>query len=410
MPLANTTSSYGSVAKTFHWLTALLIITLMPLGLVANNMAYELRTATAPSDALLAQTAWLFSLHKTLGVAVFFVALARIAWAFAQPKPGLLHPDRKAESLAAETVHWLLYGSLVLVPLSGWIHHAAASGFAPIWWPFGQNLPLVPKSESVAAAMGGAHWVLTKVLGLSLLLHIAGALKHHIVDRDMTLRRMWFGNPELPKTGGKHRHAVPIIAALAAWALALSGGAALGVYAPHGGTHGGAELEAVASDWQVQEGTLAITVTQLGSEVDGTFADWTAAITFDETVETGTAGTVEVTIAIGSLTLGSVTGQAMGPDYFDEATFPTATFKADIVPIVDGYEAQGTVTIRDQSVPVTLPFGLSVNGDEASMTGRLTLDRRDFGIGANMADEGSLKFAVGVNVDLIATRGAGTDG
>ncbi|WP_415920238.1 cytochrome b/b6 domain-containing protein [Tateyamaria sp. SN6-1] len=418
MSLANTPSRYGSVAKTFHWLTALLILTLMPLGLVANNMAYEIKNASdalladpGQYDALVARTAWLFSLHKTMGVAVFFVALARIAWALAQPKPGLLHPDRKLESFAAETVHWLLYGSLVLVPLSGWIHHAAASGFAPIWWPLGQNLPLVPKSEAVASAMGGAHWVLTKVLGLAIVLHIAGAVKHHVIDRDMTLRRMWFGTADVPDTAHTHKHATPIIAALAFWALALSGGAAMGVYAPHGAQPAGAALEAVASDWQVQEGSLEITVTQLGSEVTGSFADWTAAITFDETIENGTAGTVEVTIAIGSLTLGSVTGQAMGPDYFDAATFPTATFAADIVPVVDGYEAQGTLTIRDQTVPVTLPFGLSVNGDTASMTGGLTLDRRDFNVGANMADEGSLKFAVDVDVSLEATRGgADTNG
>ncbi|WP_415403283.1 cytochrome b/b6 domain-containing protein [Tateyamaria sp. SN3-11] len=407
MPLANTADRFGTVSKTFHWLTALLILVLIPLGVVANNMAYELRAATAPADDLVARTAWLFSLHKTLGVTVFFVALARIAWALAQPKPGLLHPDRKMESLAAETVHWLLYGSLVLVPLSGWIHHAAASGFAPIWWPLGQTLPLVPKSEAVAAAFGGAHWVLTKVLAVSLLLHIAGALKHHVIDKDATLRRMWFGPAEVPATAGVHKHAVPIVAALALWVLALSGGVALGVYAPHGSGAESAALEDVQSDWQVQEGALTITVTQLGSDVTGQFADWTAAISFDEAVQQGVAGSVDVTIAIGSLTLGSVTDQAMGPDFFNSTDFPTAQFVADIVPVVDGYEAQGTLTIKGQSVPVTLPFGLSVDGDTASMAGGLTLDRRDFGIGETMADESSLKFAVAVNVDLVATRGSG---
>lgn len=402
MSLSNTPNSYGGVAKTFHWLTALLILTLIPLGSVANNMAYQIQTA--PNDALIAQTAWLFSLHKTLGVTVFFVAVLRIVWALGQPKPGLLNADHKTESFAAETVHWLLYGSLVVVPLSGWIHHAAASGFAPIWWPLGQGLPLVPKSESVANIFGGAHWVLTKVLAVSLLLHIAGALKHHIIDKDMTLRRMWFGAPDLPPADTHQRHSLPIIAALALWALALSGGAAIGVYGSHDSATDTAALEDVQSDWQVQDGTLAITVTQLGSEVTGTFSDWTAAIRFDETVENGPAGSVEVTIAIGSLTLGSVTSQAMGPDYFDSATFPTAQFNADIMRVVDGYEAQGALTIRDQTIPVTLPFGLSVNGDEASMTGRLTLDRRNFGIGDNMADEGSLKFAVGVKADLTAAR------
>jgi len=404
MSLTNTADRFGSVSKTFHWLTALLILTLMPLGLVANRMAYQLRSADGPADELLAQTAWLFSLHKTLGVAVFFVALLRITWALSQPKPGLLHPDRKMESLAAETVHWLLYGSLVLVPLSGWIHHAAASGFAPIWWPLGQNLPLVPKSEAVAATFGGAHWVLTKVLALSLLLHVAGALKHHVVDKDATLPRMWFGAGPMPQTTGTHKHALPIMAALAFWALALSGGAAIGVYASHGDHAKGEALADVQSDWQVQDGSLSITVTQLGSEVTGSFADWTAAISFDETVDNGVAGTVDVTIAIGSLTLGSVTNQAMGPDYFNSTDFPTAQFVADIVPVVDGYEAQGTLTIKGQSAPVTLPFGLSVNADSAEMRGSLTLNRLDFGVGTNMTDEASLKFAVDVDVELSATR------
>lgn len=401
MSLTNTADQYGSVSKTFHWLTALLIIALIPLGVIANELPYE-------TSEQLARKAWLFSLHKTLGVAVFFVALARIGWSLTQLKPGLLHPDRKIESFAAETVHWLLYGSLVLVPLSGWIHHAAATGFAPIWWPFGQNLPLVPKSESVAAVFAGAHWVLTKVLAASLLLHVAGALKHHIIDKDITLRRMWFGKTDVPGTTGAHKRKTPVVTALALWVLALTGGAALGVYAPHGDTVEAAALEEVQTDWQVQDGTLSITIVQLGSEVTGTFTDWTAAIAFDETVpnedEGRVAGSVDVTVAIGSLTLGSVTDQAMGPDYFNVTAFPTARFLADIVPVVDGYEAQGTVTIRDQSMATTLPFSLAVEGNTANMAGRLTLNRIDFGIGTNMADESSLNFEVGVDVSLTATR------
>ena len=59
-----------------------------------------------------------------------------------------MNADQKLERFAAETVHWVLYGALVIVPLSGWISHAAAAGFAPIWWPFGQGLPLVPKART----------------------------------------------------------------------------------------------------------------------------------------------------------------------------------------------------------------------------------------------------------------------
>lgn len=119
MAFRNTNHSYGSVAKTFHWLIALLILTMIPLGIVASDMAHNIKAATTPvTEAFVACTAFLFSLHKTLGVAVFFIALARIAWAVTQPKPVLLKAERRLESYAAEAVHWLLYGSLLLVPLT----------------------------------------------------------------------------------------------------------------------------------------------------------------------------------------------------------------------------------------------------------------------------------------------------
>ena len=144
----------------------------------------------------------------------------------------------------------------------------------------------------------------------------------------------------------------------------------------------------------------------MGAEVTGTFADWTAAISFDETVTDGVAGDMDVTVAIGSLTLGAVTDQAMGADYFDLAEFPTARFLADIVQVSDVYVAKGTLTIKDQSVQISLPFNLSLDGDTATVNGSLTVDRLAFGIGTNMADEASLMFNVGITVALTATRAA----
>lgn len=398
MPRANTANSYGSITKGFHWLTALLILTLIPLGIIANGMAFD-------TSELLARKALLFSLHKTLGVTVFFVALARIAWALRQVKPGGLHPERKMESWAAETVHWLLYGSLVLVPLSGWVHHASTTGFAPIWWPFGQSLPFVPKSESLAALTSGLHIVFERVLIVSLGLHVAGALKHHVIDKDVTLRRMWFGRVSLPEVAPTVHSALPFVGAVAAWAVALVVGSALGVFSSH--QHAESEvaaLEHVHSEWEVQDGNIDIQITQFGNAVDGAFGDWTGVIDYDPDTRKGHA---EITIAIGSLALGSVTDQAMGPDYFDNSTFPTALFSADITPIVDGHMATGTLSIRDKSVPLEMPFHLGIEDGVAHMSARLTLDRRDFGIGDNMGDESSLKFAVKVAIELTAHKSSG---
>lgn len=400
MALTNTAERYGGVSKTFHWLTALLILTLIPLGWYANQLPY-----TTPEE--LALKAWLFSLHKTLGVLAFFTALLRILWALGQTKPGLMNAEHKIESRAAELVHWMLYGALVIVPLSGWIGHAAAAGFAPIWWPFGQTLPLIPKSTGVEHFASAVHWVSTKILIASLLLHIAGALKHHVIDRDATLRRMLPGTPALGPMPAQDHSRTPLFGALALWIAALGVAALLNGGEKADVIQAATALEDVTSDWQVDAGTLEITVTQFGNTVTGTFADWTAAISFDEDVTSDPLGDVTTTVSIPSLTLGSVTDQAMGADFFDVSNHPTAVFTGQIKPGQDGYVADGTLTLKGVEVPLSLPFSLVINGDKAEMDGSLTLNRMDFGVGTNMADESSLAFGVEVVIRLSATRGGG---
>ncbi len=398
MPRSNTTNRYGSVAKTFHWLTALLILSALVLGFVAYRAPYE-------DSAQLAFKATLFSLHKTVGLAAFFTALLRILWAFTQPRPKLLNGDHGLEAWAAETAHWVLYGSMVLVPLTGWTHHAATTGFAPIWWPFGQSLFFVPKDPTVAANLGSAHFLFMIVLVLTLLAHIGGALKHFVIDRDKTLQRMLPGHTDLPEPpADQPGHLRPALTALAVWAVAFVIGANAGLFATEERSEIAALAE-VSSEWQVQSGTLDIAVQQFGAEVTGAFADWTADIAFNEEPTDGKHGTVTVTIAIGSLTLGSVTDQALGADYLNATAFPTATYVADLLPADTGYVAKGELTINGHAVPIDLPFELALDGNIADMTGTVSLDRRAFHVGDDMTDESSLGFGVDVKVALTATRG-----
>lgn len=402
MPFVNSASAYGSVTKTFHWLTALLILSNLPLGWIAGTLAHQVEIA--PTETLIARTTFLFSLHKTLGVTIFFVALARILWALSQPKPGLLNGDRRVESWAAETVHWLLYGSLVLVPLSGWVHHAASTGFAPIWGPFGQDLPLVPKSQSLSDIASTLHFILQWVLTGAIAAHVAGALKHHLIDGDATLRRMLPGDTQGLPTARQPGHALPLVTALLIWSGAIAGAGALGWFAA-AERAGGAALAQVESEWRVESGQIEFTIQQMGSAVTGSFADWTADISYGETADDdGRHGTVEVVIAIASLSLGSVTQQAMGADFFNVGAFPTAVFAADLVATETGHVARGTLGIRDQSVPVEMPFDLTIEGDTATASGGLRVDRRAFNLGAGVSDAGSLGFEVDIRFELTATR------
>lgn len=391
-------TTYSTVTKTFHWLTALLILAIIPLGVIANDAPLE-------TSEQLARKALLFSMHKTLGVSVFFVALLRILWALTQTKPGPLHPERKAETLLADIVHWMLYISLVAVPLTGWIEHASTSGFAPIWWPFGQSLPFVPQSETIAGIFAGLHWIFGKMMIVAMLLHIAGALKHHFIDKDSTLRRMWFGKGVMPNVGPHMAHATAPLLAVGLFVVGAGAAFGLGLTDRHGETVEAAALQEVASDWTVTEGQISIQVTQFGGEVTGTFADWTSQITFDP-APADVMGTVETVVSIGSLTLGSVTSDALGAGYFDAINFPTATFQGEIKPEGDSFVADGTLTIKDTTLPVILPFDLVIADDTTTMSGAVTLNRMDFDIGATQTDEGTLGFGVDVAITLTATNAA----
>jgi cytochrome b561/polyisoprenoid-binding protein YceI len=396
MPVQNTPNSYGLVARAFHWLTALVILSAIPLGVIANDMA--------ASPETMAAKATLFSLHKTLGVAAFGLGLARIVWALSQPRPAGLHPQRRLESFAAHLVHWLLYLSLAIVPLSGWVHHAAVAGFAPILWPFGQGLPFVPKSDSVATVAGAVHWVFTKVLIASILLHIAGALKHHLIDRDDTLRRMLRGTsaPAMPQP--RRSGFAPLALAIAVYGAGVGVALSLAPTSDPAPAFVASPQTVSTGNWQVTEGSLGFSVVQMGAAVEGSFASWTAEITHDDRLTTGQTGTVLVTVDLASLTLGSVTDQAKGPEFLDVASHPKAIFKADLFTGPDGQTAKGSLVLHGVEQPITLPFALTITGDTAQMTGEVTLNRQDFGIGAGYADEETVGFAVTVKVALTAKR------
>jgi cytochrome b561/polyisoprenoid-binding protein YceI len=401
----NTDTSYGSVARALHWAVALLLITTFALGFIGSKIA-----RTAETVELLQL---MYSVHKTIGVTVLALAIARVLWALTQPRPVPLHPKRTLETLAGETVHWALYGALFIMPLSGWITHASEAGFAPILWPFGQGLPFIPKSQAVAHVSGTVHWLSSYAIFIALALHIAGALKHAVIDRDDTLARMTRGvsageagvHAAMPK-------ALAPLLAVGVWGVTLSAALILSDAFGHA-QHTLSQLEGArafeadqgqtdAPHWDVTDGALTISVLQMGADVAGQFATWDAAISYDDV--TG-AGAVSVVIDTASLTLGSVTEQALGPEFFNTDTFATAEFAGEITRLEGGsHVVEGAVTLLGKTAPVDLPFVLDVQGDIAKVSGTTQLDRREYGMGAGYPDEGTVGYSVQVQIELTATR------
>ncbi len=175
MPM--TSNRYTATAIALHWLVAALIAGAFAIGLIAVELAVS------------PQKLKLYSWHKWIGVSIALLALARIAWRFWHPAPTLPTGMRRWEQQLATGTHALLYTLLLAVPVSGWLM-SSASGFPVVYFGVLPLPDLVAKDKALADALKLVHYALNKTLLVLVVLHVAAALKHHILDRDDVLVRM----------------------------------------------------------------------------------------------------------------------------------------------------------------------------------------------------------------------------
>jgi cytochrome b561 len=176
---------YSPVAILLHWLIAALIFT---------NIWYGWRMGSAKG---LAQFQ-LFQLHKSIGVTVLLLSLARIGWRLVSPPPAAPATMSCAVRLAAGAAHGLLYGFMIMLPLTGWVVVSASPYnlptllFKTVPWPhigLVHDLPIMTR-KLIEDQVGSVHaWLAWSLLALAAF-HIAAALKHHLLDRDDVLARM----------------------------------------------------------------------------------------------------------------------------------------------------------------------------------------------------------------------------
>ena len=146
-------------------------------------------------------------------------------------------------------------------------------------------------------------------------------------------------------------------------------------------------------NWLVvkEDSHIKFTASQEGKSFTGGFENYDVMINFKEdAIETAN---VTAKIDVGSISAGDKDrdGALPGNDWFNVKRFPNAVFTSDdfVKTGTNTYEARGTLTMKDKTQPLTLPFTLDITGAQAEMTGRVTLDRTlwEVGTGAWATDE-----------------------
>lgn len=167
--LKNTPHSFGSVAKTLHWLITILVGVMLLTGYFLGGP--------------------LFVIHKLLGLAVLLLMIARIIWRVANVSPVLPLHITRFETILAHSTQGLLYLSLLIMPLSGWAL-ATAFGHAPVLGGWVLAFPGMQHHAAWGGTLVDIHNTLALVLMGLIGLHVLGAFKHFLIDRDGVLQRM----------------------------------------------------------------------------------------------------------------------------------------------------------------------------------------------------------------------------
>lgn len=193
-----TPSRYTKTAVVLHWLIAIFIFSMFALGWYMSElpkeapkqMAYDLFDLGIYTWQLAEEASprtFYFNLHKSLGVSIFALIMIRILWRLTHTPPALLASYKAWERKLATGTHHVLYLLMVALPLSG-IIMSTYSKYGIKWFgiPFIKGLDNTPMRE----AFTEVHEVIGVIILLVIILHILGALKHKIVDKDDTLKRM----------------------------------------------------------------------------------------------------------------------------------------------------------------------------------------------------------------------------
>jgi cytochrome b561 len=178
MPAKNTRSRYGFISVVIHWLMAMVVICMFALGLWMRQLSYyDPWYQDGPT------------IHKSIGVLLFILLLARIGWRSINIRPNDDPILKKWERTTAHLTHFAMYGLMLMLMTAGYLISTADGRQIEVFNLFSVPATLqgIKNQEDIA---GEIHQILAWTLILLAGVHALAALKHHFINRDSTLLKM----------------------------------------------------------------------------------------------------------------------------------------------------------------------------------------------------------------------------
>ncbi|NOH71343.1 cytochrome b [Vibrio pectenicida] len=174
--MSSEVKNYNPVARTIHWITAIFVIGMFAAGLWMVDLSYYSEWyRTAPH--------W----HKSIGILLAVLTLFRIIWKKLTPAPDI--EGKPYEIFAAKIVHFVMYLALIGLFVSGYLISTEDGRSIDVFDWF--SVPaLGALFENQADLSGNIHFYCAWALILMAAAHAMAAIKHHVINKDNTLRKM----------------------------------------------------------------------------------------------------------------------------------------------------------------------------------------------------------------------------
>ncbi len=189
--LRNSTTQYGLITRFIHWLMAVAVFAMFGLGLWMRSLDYYSPWYKTGPD-----------FHKSIGFILFAILLFRLIWRLVETKPSEDHL-KAWERLVSVIVHWSFYIILFALMISGYLISTVDGRPIEVFSLF--SVPPVIERKGLEDLAGFIHEYLSYGLIALAVIHAAAAFKHHFLDHDVTLRRMWFNPPPPPPQSKEER-------------------------------------------------------------------------------------------------------------------------------------------------------------------------------------------------------------
>jgi cytochrome b561 len=172
--------AYTMTARVLHWIAAVLVLAMVPVGIVIAN------EWGGPAQQ------WLYNLHKSTGALLIPIVIVRIVYRLTHPPAPLPEDIPAIQRFVAETVHWTLYILILVQPFIGWIATSAFPAPLPFFGLF--EVPAIWGADrALSDRLFAIHRFIGLAIGFFAAMHIGGALFHHFVRKDRVLMRMFTG-------------------------------------------------------------------------------------------------------------------------------------------------------------------------------------------------------------------------